>query len=160
MNAAFLIVALMLIAPQEPEHEETEHPPNHAALFLGATRSTQLDETDFTLGGDYLRRAGERWSVGMFAEAVFAHHTNWVLGPQFRWHLRRKLWIAAEPALELAKEEEEGHEPEREARAIFRIGTGYELEIGRWSLEPNLSVDVSKEKPAWVFGVSVGRGFP
>ena len=102
--------------------------------------------------------------VGAFGEAIFSDHTNWVLGPQIRWHVRRGFWLGAEPALELAVEEEEEHEiehePEREARAIFRIATGYDFELGRWSVGPSLSVDVSKEKPAWVWGISVGTGFP
>jgi hypothetical protein len=157
-----LLVALPLAAQEEPEVEE--HPKNHAAAFLGATTSTERDVTDFTLGGDYLRRVGERWSVGAFGEAIFSDHTNWVLGPQIRWHVRRGFWLGAEPALELAVEEEEEHEiehePEREARAIFRIATGYDFELGRWSVGPSLSVDVSKEKPAWVWGISVGTGFP
>jgi hypothetical protein len=160
LRAAFLCLSLpvTLFAQQEPEGEE--HPRNHAAAFIGATTSTERDETDFTLGGDYLRHLGGRWSIGAFAEAIFADHTNWILGPQIRWHVRGGFWLAAEPAVELAVEEaEEEHEPEREARAIFRIGTGYEFELGRWSVEPNLSVDVSKEKPSWVWGISIGTGF-
>jgi hypothetical protein len=159
-----LSLATTVFAQKEPEPEE-EHPRNHAAVFLGGTTSTERDETDFTLGGDYLRRLGEKWSLGAFAEAIFADHTNWVLGPQFRWHVRRGFWLGAEPALELAVEEEEEHgdhelESEREARAIFRIATGYDFELGRWSVGPSLSVDISKEKPAWVWGISVGAGFP
>jgi hypothetical protein len=151
------LLPLTAVAQEEPEEAE---PRNHAAAFVGATTSTERDETDFTLGGDYLRRLGERWSLGVFAEAVFAEHTHWVLGPQVRWHVRRGLWVAFEPVVELAKEESEGeHEPEREARALFRIGSGYDFEVGKWSVGPNFSVDVSREKPSWVFGVNVGQAF-
>jgi hypothetical protein len=159
---ALCVSAVLLPASlaAQPSPEEEKEPPNEAALFLGATTSTEREETSFTLGGDYVRRLGEKWSAGGFAEAVFTEETTWILGAQVRWHVRKRFWLALEPALELAAEEaEEGQETEREANAIFRIGTGYDFELGKLSIGPSLSVDISKEKPSWVWGISIGKAF-
>jgi hypothetical protein len=79
-------------------------------------------------------------------------------------HVKKGFWLAFEPALELAVEEsEEAQEAEREAKAkakaIFRIGTGYDFELGKFSIAPNLSIDVSNEKPSWLWGINIGRAF-
>jgi hypothetical protein len=160
LGLSIVLLPASLAAQTEPEQPEEKEPPNEVALFIGGTTSTERDETSFTLGGDYLRRVGERWSLGAFAEAVFADPTTWILGPQIRLHVKKGFWLAFEPALELAVEEsEEAHEAEREARAIFRIGTGYDFELGKFSVSPNLSVDLSKEKPSWLWGINIGRAF-
>jgi hypothetical protein len=160
---AFLALSFSapLVARQEPQQEpgEAEHRPNHVSAFLGGTTSTERDETDFTLGGEYLREVAEKWSVGVFGEAVFTERTSWVLGPQFRWRVRRGFWLGLEPGLELANEESaDGGEGGTAARALFRVGSGYEIEVGKWSVGPSVSIDVSKEKPSWVWGISVGTG--
>jgi hypothetical protein len=43
---------------------------------------------------------------------------------------------------------------------FFRVGAGYEFEIGRWSVSPEVNVDWADDgETALVYGFNVGYGF-
>jgi hypothetical protein len=157
--------------------------PNELALFLGGTREGAVDESFFTVGGEYERRFNPHWGLSMVAEYI-SDADSWVVvfpfilrpvpgyglklfaGPGFQnkpphhhadAHEEMHL-AAAEPGP--VHENEEG----RETFFLLRVGAGYSFEFGeRYSLTPALALDLTRENDEWkdglVFGLTFGIGF-
>jgi hypothetical protein len=105
--------------------------------------------------------------IGGFGEAIFADHTEYVLGVPLGFFLTRSLWLRAGPGVEFGKESEESHSRSSSSEGhqktvtkfLFRFGAGYNVELGGWTITPSLDFDLVRSANALVWGVSIGKGF-
>jgi hypothetical protein len=153
---------------REEPHEEAERP-NELALVLGGTHEHDANSDFFTVGGEYERRLGGRFGVGITAEYVTDLDAFVLVAPLvFRPVPRLKLFVG--PGLESKPEEPseiektEGAEPERTTSFLLRLGAGYSFEFGgRYSFTPTLELDVLAEDEgrarAFLYGASFGVAF-
>ena len=166
MRACGGVVALLLasaaaLGAQEEHRSQRHHVhPNHVGVSVGGT--SQLGEgghTYATLGVDYVRRFGARgeWGLGGFGEGIFHTPAEWVLGAAGYVFPVRSLWLQVGGGAEFF-EEEAGTGGTR-ASFLLRVGTGYQIGLQGFSLTPLVLVDLVRGTNAFVWGVSVGRGF-
>lgn len=119
-----------------------------------------------TVGGDYEFRFVRQFGVmatgeyvgGGFREDLFAF-TGVV-------HPKKGLKLQAGPGFEreLNRHEPAGAESEavhhEATRALFRIGGGYDIEVGKhMTIGPDIAVDFLKGEKVFVYGVTIGFGF-
>ncbi|MCP5516198.1 MAG: hypothetical protein H7A45_02945 [Verrucomicrobiales bacterium] len=127
---------------------------HHAALiFGGATRFDEEaeDETGAAFGIDYEYRLDELWGIGAMGEAVVSDHArDGVVMVQLALHPYRGFRVAAGPGVEFAHEE---------AEFAVRVGASYEFEFGRFTVAPELAIDVATPSQTLIYGVSVGTRF-
>jgi hypothetical protein len=145
-------------------HAEHRH---HIAAVVAATSNLDAKHTDLTLGGDYQYRLTSRWAIGGFGEAIFAEHTESLVGAPLWIYLSRSFWLRTGPGVEFAKESdgshsrsssEEGHQ-KTVAKFLFRVGAGYNFELSGMTIAPTLDFDFVRSANALVWGVSIGKGF-
>lgn len=154
---------------------------NHVALFSGATTNFAHDATDFTLGLDYERRlpwADGMFGVGLFAESIFAEHSEYLFGLPLFAHPYEGLKIYAAPAVIIAEVPADAHggghsfdkfkrdfplasddETNSETKFVVRVGLGYDFHVNRISLGPLFEVDYMDGDWAGIYGLSFGFGF-
>jgi hypothetical protein len=135
---------------------------NHFALFVGASSLFERDDTHLTLGLDYVRYFSPEsdFAVGVYTEAIFAHHTEWLFGAVLFYGITKHLWIRAGPGVEILQEENE-HNGETESKTEFliRIGAGYSIHFGKFFVDPSIDLDFLRSSTTLVWGVNVGMGF-
>ena len=139
----------------EGSHSEHHH---HIAALVGATSNLDSKHTEFTLGGDYHYRLASRWAIGGFGEAIFADHTEYLLGVPLYFFPTSSFWLRAGPGVEFAKEPEQNHSRSSsseghvtsETKFLFRFGAGYNFEVGGLTITPNLDVDLVRSANALV----------
>jgi len=134
---------------------------NHFGVFLGATTELEEDkDTHFTLGIDYTRRITNngRWGLGVFGEAIFANHTEWLFGIPLYFYPTNKLWLRAGPGVEFHKKKKESGK-ETEAEFLIRTGIGYSIELNKFTIAPSFSVDFLRNKTSLVWGISILKEF-
>lgn len=145
---------------KENSHHIIHH--NHIALFIGGTSFFQESENHFSLGLDYVYRPDveKPWAFSIFGEAIFAEHTEFLVGIPFYYKVLGDWWFRAGPGIELAQEEsEETHESETHIKFLFRVGTGYPFHIGDFTITPSLDYDFIRNHDAIVWGINFGYGF-
>ena len=137
------------------EHGEHFHA-NHVALFIGSTEAEEhhgeKGDRDFTLGVDYERRVSPLFGFGGMFDWVVEGRREWLLGPIGFLHPYKGLKFFAAPCYQRVREGEKDD-------FVFRIGAGWDFEIGKYALTPELIYDFASEQNFFVFGVSIGRGF-
>jgi hypothetical protein len=154
------------------EHEEHEFHRHHVSVFLGATTAdipvggehgnagTESEggdgseetttETESTIGLDYQYRFSRAWGLAFAFEYVGGDARNWMAGLAPALHPVAGLEIYAGPGFERNDGENE---------FVFRVGMGYEFELGRWGLTPAFNVDFVDGEQTYVYGFYVGKGF-
>jgi hypothetical protein len=155
---------------------------NELALFLGGTREGTVDESFFTIGGEYERRSNAYFGLSMVAEYISEADAWTVVFPLTLRPLKGyglKLFVGPgfqnkpphhhaaaheEPhhaASETAPPHENGEEGEgRETFFLLRVAAGYAFEFGeRYSLTPLLALDLTRENGEWEDGLVFGVGF-
>lgn len=171
MKTSMLIVSIIILLPfgffAQDEHHETgmeeEHHfhHNHIALFVGASTFFERDHTIFTMGADYARRfsRNNNFSWGLFAEAIFAHHTEWVLGALITYTSPENFWFRTGPGIEFIQEEiGETGESESKTEFLYRLGAGYKIHFGRFIVDPSVDLDLFRNSETLVWGVNFGMG--
>ena len=135
---------------------------NHVAMFIGASSLFERDATYFTLGVDYIRYFSPEsdFAAGVFSEAIFAHHTEWLFGAVLFYGLTEHLWIRTGPGIEILQEENE-HTDETESKTEFliRIGAGYSIHFGKFFIDPSIDIDFLRSSTTLVWGINLGMGF-
>jgi hypothetical protein len=151
-----LVLLVLMITPQpvraEEGNAEEEGTPNHhrIELFLGDT--FEDGEHDFSPGLTYEYRPIAIFGVGAFWE--FSHKEFDKFGIPLFIHPYKGFRFVLAPGLNYVGEED------RRFLFLFRTGIGYEFEMGRWSITPEINYDFIEEgENALVFGVSFGFGF-
>lgn len=154
------------------DHEAHEFHRHHLSVFLGATRAdvevhggggeTEAEseggegseeirtETEGTIGLDYEYRFSRAWGLVAAFEWVGGDARNWLMGLAPAVHPVAGLKILAGPGIEHNDGENE---------FVFRVGLGYEFDVGRWSLTPAFNVDFVDSEETYVYGIYVGKGF-
>jgi hypothetical protein len=143
------------------EHEDHFHY-NHIALFTGASSLFEREETHFTFGADYVRYFSpeSNFAAGIYSEAIFAHHTEWVFGTVLFYGLTEHLWVRSGPGIEILQEENEHHgETESKTEFLIRIGAGYSIHFGKFFIDPSVDLDFLRSTTTLVWGVNFGMGF-
>jgi len=151
------------VTARAEDHEEREFK-NTVELFLGAVSETDPTETGAALGIEYNRRLSRLWSIGIEGAEFSTTDTrrDWVLLVPVYLHPAGGLSLKVAPGVEHGTVvRDEGGEPEDEGREfLFRIGVGWEFEIGRrWSATPEVNLDFVDGRRTWVYGVSLGVRF-
>jgi len=151
------------------EAHDAHYHPNHISIFVGATTKLEGDnDTDFTLGADYVRRflKSGRLGIGLFGEAIFAEHTDWVFGIPLYVYPYKNFWLKAGPGLEFHKKKEKSSsersgksKTETDTEFLIRTGLGYDIELAGFTIAPTLSFDFLRSKTSMVWGLNLGKGF-
>jgi hypothetical protein len=167
-----LLVSLFILLPfylfaQDEIHktnseEENHFHYNHFAVFAGASSLFEKNETHFTLGADYIRYFSpeSNFAAGVFAEAIFAHHTEWLFGALLYYGLTEHLWIRTGPGIEILQEDLEcGCGTKTKTEFLVRLGAVYDFHLGKFSISPSLDIDFLRNSTTLVWGVNFGMGF-
>ena len=166
--AVYLIILLpFYIFPQigsKGREHKVEHDfhYNHVAIFVGASSVFEKSGTHFTLGADYIRYFSPEsdFAVGVYSEAIFAHHTEWLFGTVLFFGLAEHFWLRAGPGIELIQEDLEcGCGTKTKAKFLIRIGTGYSIHLGNFSIDPSIDIDFLRNSTTLVWGLNFGLGF-
>ena len=135
---------------------------NHIALFVGASTLFERDHTSFTLGADYIRffSPESNFAAGIYTEAIFDHHTEWLFGAVLFYWLTEHLWIRTGPGIEILQEEQEcGCGTKTETEFLIRIGAGYSIHFGKFFVDPSIDFDFLRSSTTLVWGVNFGMAF-
>ena len=135
---------------------------NHVAIFVGASSIFEKSGTHFTLGADYIRYLSpeSNFAIGVYSEAIFEHHTEWLFGTVLFYGLPEHFWLRAGPGIELMQEDLEcGCGTKTKAEFLIRIGAGYSIHLGDFSIDPSIDLDFLRSKTTIVWGINAGIGF-
>lgn len=137
---------------------------NHVALFLGTTTFYNNGNNYFSLGLDYAYKSSSEnhWAFSIFAEAIFADHTEYIIGIPVYHYIIGSWWFRAGPGMEIIQEEEHhGDEVTTKTKIefLFRIGTGYPFHFGDFVLSPSVDIDFVRNNDALVWGLNFGYSF-
>lgn len=142
--------------------EESEEYSNAVDVLLGATTETDPTLTAFTIGLGYLRRLSPFWTVGVAGEfATSSVLREWLIFANVYIRPAGGLVLGTGPgiegALEKASEDEEG---EQTSDFAWRFFVGWEFEVGsRYTISPEVNLDLIGGEVAWVYGVAFGVQF-
>jgi hypothetical protein len=137
---------------------------NHIALFAGITTPLEKSGSNFSLGLDYVRILNENrhWAGSVFAEAIFAEHTEWVFGVVIFHRIGEQFWIRTGPGIEIIQEEDHDshdHATKSQVEFLYRIGCGYPFHFGSITVTPSVDLDLVRSATALVWGVNIGKSF-
>lgn len=142
---------------QTESETEIEFPHHHVGVFAGgATRykapEHEEEETGAAIGVEYEYRFAKHWGAGLLFEGVVSQHArDALLAVPFNWHPWEWLKLSAAPGVELV--EHGSHE------FAIRLAAAYEIELGKYNLAPEVSVDFTRQSQTLVYGLSFGRRF-
>ena len=150
------------IETAEDEHGHVHQHRNHAALFVGGSRSGSLD--GFTIGGEYEFRFHKMLGVGVEGEYVTGDLRETIFAFPFHFHPGAGFRLAAGPGFERAPEAQPETEQQGASRTVteflWRLTIAYDFAVReRFTLSPSLSVDFAGGRRIWVYGISFGVGF-
>ena len=141
-------------AHHDLEHEGHERHKHHLGLFLGGATKFEKhedDESGFSIGLDYEYRFTRRWGVGGLLEGVLtADHRDLAFAVPLSFHPVDPLKLSAGPGFETDGDHTE---------FMFRFSLAYGFEVRKYTLSPEVAVDLTEEAETLVFGFSIGRGF-
>ena len=144
------------MSEEESDHGGGHH--YHVAAFFGATTNIDGEHTDLTLGIDAEKKLGlmhGKLGVGIIAEAIFAEHTELILGVPLFYHATDKIKLVAAIARTFA---DDGHGGTHQA-TLIRLGAGYDLHLGGITLTPAINTDFIEGHLSVVYGLAAGIGF-
>ena len=154
------------------------HEKNEIAVMFGATRRLKFedDETGATFGLEYMRRIHDRAAAFFSVEWADGDvERDWIavlnvgVQPLNGWAEPLTFYVGA--GLEVAEIDEtepEHHEEsagksetetETEVDALMRLGVGWPIHAGRFSIIPNVNFDIVGEDWSVVAGVALGYRF-
>ena len=166
-SVLFLAVCMLSLSsvavaqePAEAEHEEAEIAPpyNVAAVFLGNTN--EESENGFSLGLEYERRVSDLVGVGALVERAGGDIKSTIAMATLYVHPVGEFYVIVGLGAEFKDAREEHGEEEQATSGIMgRIGIGYELELGRLVLVPQVNLDVFEREEALVVGAAFAYRF-
>lgn len=164
------LCALTASASASEAHEDHHHP-NHLAVFLGGTDGKGDTGVGFTVGVDCERRLNEWLGVVALFDYAARPLDETVLGVGLMVHPAGRLAFAVAPGVVFEKDHGthgtasrsdgvHGELSDTTAEFMIRIGLMYQIELGeRFSLAPQLNLDLLGRDTVPVFGISAGVGF-
>ena len=161
-GAALLLIGLAApLHGQESEGEEEERL-NAVELFLGGVTETDDWATGFGAGLGYVRHLSTMWGLGVAGELSTTDvERAWLVNVPLYFYPAGGLGLKAGPVLEGSDEaSEDGGDTERATNLGARFGAGWEFELGeRFTLSPEINLDVVDGSSTWVYGLTFGVGF-
>lgn len=122
---------------------------NHIGFFLGSTHTADGDDA-FSIGAEYEYLLIPQLGIGVLGEYATGPIDTWIIGAPLTWHVAGGLQLVAMPAVEM-----EGGE----SRFLFRVGAGYEFELDKFTIKPEVNADFVDGEVDVVFGATFGFGF-
>lgn len=137
---------------------------NHVAIFFGSTTFFRKGESYFSVGLDYVHQPNveKPWAFSIFGEAIFAEHTEYLIGFPVYYGFNNIWWLRAGPGIEIIQEEEHHGdvvETKTEFEFLFRFGAGVPFHFGRYTITPSVDFDLVRNHDAIVWGINFGYGF-
>ncbi len=160
-TALLLIGFVAPLHGQEAEGKEEERL-NAVEVFLGGVTETDDWATGFGAGLGYGRRLSSSWGVGVAGELSTTDvERAWLLNVPVYFYPAGGLGLKAGPVLEGSDEaSEDGEDSERATNFGVRFGAAWEFEVGeRFTLSPEVNLDVVDGSTTWVYGLSFGYRF-
>ena len=130
-------------------------------VFLGFTDEEGHDP-EFTQGLEYSYRVNPSWSVGVMVEYAGGEMRNDVAAVPFSWFPHAGWFFRAGPGIEYhnGRDTAPTGEDLDERNFLFKIGGGYEFELGRrFILAPNYNLDFVDGEHVSVYGLSFAVQF-
>lgn len=129
--------------------EEHGHQKNKFEMSLSNTH-TEHGENAATFALAYHRRVSPLVSVGILGEHSFGHLDTNIVGIPVKLYPNKGWVLTAMPGAEFHG----GHH-----NPLFRVGVGYEFEMGGYSITPEVNADFVDGETNIVAGISIGFGF-
>ncbi len=105
----------------------------------------------------YFFSKSKHWGISVFGEAIFAEHTEWLIGVPVVYRANDKVWLRAGIGMELVRNAAEELEIHKDP--LVRVGGGYDFHMGKLTLSPSLDIDIVRKHAALVAGLNIGFGF-
>jgi hypothetical protein len=159
-----LLVLSWVAAPlmaQESTEAEQEHR-NAVELFIGGVTETDESATGLGVGLGYVRHLSTMWGLGVSGELSSTDVSrDWVIIIPAYFYPTGGLVLWAGPVIEGSEDvPEDGGDSERSTTLGVRLGTAWEFEVGeRFTLSPEVNLDLIDGSVTWVYGLSFGVGF-
>ena len=109
-------------------------------------------QTGFTYGLEYEYSPKERWGIGALGEAIAfsGNHRDLAFAFPVSYYPSEAFKLSAGP----------GFESDGDRRSLlFRFSAGYHIEIGKFTLSPEIALDLVDGSKTVVYGFTLGRGF-
>lgn len=158
MLPTLLALAALLLLPPTGDAPPTggdderphgaHHAPRHASLFVGA--ADPAHHAVVALGADLEWRLSAPLGVAAFGDVALGAHPHGLVGAGAVLHPAAGLRVFGGPAVAIS----EGHRD-----LAGRVGLGYDLHLGRYSLTPTVNVDVTADAVTPTVGFGFGAGF-
>lgn len=139
--------------------------PHHLSVVLGGTVEDGEEEDEeegnheaATVGVDYEYRLNQFLGLGSLVERAFAPLETTTALFVADLHIWRGLAVQTGPGVEHIDRESED-QGGREDKLAYRIGSLYEFERGRFTVSPQVHLDVTSDTRSIIFGVAFGFGF-
>jgi opacity protein-like surface antigen len=147
--------------------------PHHVSLTVGAADNGHLDETGLSIGAEYRYALNERFAIGpMLDYTTYDHETTTLLVAALFWRPHGgRFQLFGGPGIEFVEAEHHStpvtpvplssaaEADEDDSEFAFRLGAGYDLPLGKFSLTPLVSADFIDGHTTWVYGIALGFGF-
>jgi hypothetical protein len=175
--ALYMAPAVTLAAEEHSDAHGDGHAghPHHVSLTVGAADNGHLDETGFSVGAEYRYALNERFAIGpMLDYTTYDHENTTLLVAALFWRPDGgRFQLFGGPGVEFVDAEHhaspvtpvplssaanEGGDSD-DSEFAFRLGAGYDVPLGRFSLTPLISADFIDGHTTWVYGVGLGFGF-
>ena len=139
--------------PQEEGTQEASRYRNKLSGFVGGT--AEGEGVAFTLGLDYERRLGRSFGLGALVDKAYAGNRAFIAAGAFFWHPLPTVRLDIAPGVEWMSTGDE-----EDSAFVLRFGADYDFELTeRWSLGPNVNLDLAEGRAVFVFGVELGLSF-
>lgn len=158
------LLALAVPAAVAEEHAAEHYHRHHFAALLSGSHSGV--KNGFTIGGDYEFRFARSLGFTVTGEYVAGDFREDLVAFTATVHPWKGLKLQAGPGFdhELRRHEaehvEEAQVHHKVNRALFRVGAGYDFELGKhMSIGPDFAYDILKGERVFVYGITIGFGF-
>lgn len=151
-----LLSAAILAAPGDPASAPEGDRANHLGFHFGPLYDLNENRTFPGLGFEYERRlpfADRRLGVGIATEIAFDEHRHYVVSFLTCFHPVGGLTLSFAPGVMFF--EHRG----LPSRGVIHFGAGYEFEIGKGCLGPELEIAFAGEEVHLMLGLHLGFDF-
>lgn len=161
-------------------HQSHHAHKHHAGLFFGLNNNLEKESTNFSLGADYaynLSIAEGKFALALVSDYVFAEHMELLFAGGLLFKATPAFKFMFTPGIVLEEtldhesgtgegvhkfqsiQAEAGAQTSTEKMAVFRLGAAYDFHTTKLSVSPTLNIDFTKHATAFVFGLTLGKGF-
>ena len=162
--ASLAFVTLTISTALAEEHAAEHYHRHHFAALISGSHSGE--KNGFTIGGDYEFRFARPLGFTVTGEYVGGSFREELVAFTATAHPWKGLKLQAGPGFDHElRRHEAGHAEgvvvhHKVNRALFRVGAGYDIEVGKHlSLGPDFAYDILKGERVFVYGITIGFGF-